>query len=132
MNNIRDTKRMLAYVKFQGTDYEYCTTFDELKHKTTIYVLDPHGIQSFKDLNDDIDLKSIYIHLSEERIVERALLRGDKQEEINKRINGERGMFDKFLLNQEYDYIVSSNQTKEEMFKDVDHIMLKLRAIDFI
>ena len=126
MNILRENERMLAYVKFQKTNYQYCALYKDVVKDNTIYIIDPDGIINFEITNPDIKFKTIYVHLNEDEIRRRAKNRGDKEELIEKRLNSERKMFDKFLLEQKYDYLLDSNQPKKSMLKDLDYIMLKI------
>ena len=127
MASILENETMLAYVKFQKTEYEYCTTLECIKDDVMTYIIDPDGIRNFEKMGHDIDTYKIFVHLSEVTIKERAKNRGDAEEDIISRLASERSMFDYCLMNQDYDYIISTNQSKEDVFADVDYVMSKIR-----
>lgn len=97
-----------AYTKIG--DYEYFTTLEQiLSGKYQFYVIDPNGVEFLKEKIKNIEFVTIYIHADEAICRERAKLRGDTEEDIDKRFNAERKQFEEFTQQIKYDYMVKNN-----------------------
>ena len=122
-----DKSKMFAYTKFPKTNYRYCAMIDDLKDVNT-YTLNPDGLKYLKENKDTLGIKyiCIYCHLDEDTIKERARKRGDKEEDIIKRLDSERKEFDDFYVSKEYDYCIETGQSLDVIYKDVDKIMSEI------
>ena len=65
-------------------------------------------------------LAIMYCNLSETKIKDRVLGRGDNEIIFNTRLLSEREEFDTFYDNHEYDVVIDTSQSKEEVYKQVD------------
>ena len=97
-----------AYTKIG--DYEYMATLNEL-HNKLFYIIDPNGYKNLKEnVSGRYDISTIYITSSYETRKKRALKRGDKLEDFEKRYNAEKEQFREFVENEEYDYIIQNEK----------------------
>lgn len=125
MQEILDNEKVIAYVKFPKTEIEYCATLDSIKSDKVVYIIDPNGIEWFKNNGcvEDSDFFSIYVDLPEDIILQRAKDRGDKIEDIETRLDSEREVFDNFKNSKGYDYFIDNSGSYEELLEKVDNIM---------
>lgn len=125
MQEILDNEKVIAYVKFPKTEIEYCATLDSIKSDKVVYIIDPNGIEWFKNNGciADSDFFSIYVDLPEDIILQRAKGRGDKIEDIETRLDSEREVFDNFKNSKGYDYFIDNSGSYEDLIKQVDEIM---------
>ena len=122
-----DTTKMFAYTKFPKTNSRYCATIENMSEDIMTYILNPNGLTYLDKKKDDLDIDyfSIFCHINEDTLIERARTRGDKEELILKRIDSERDEFDNFYENKLYDYCIETNNTLDYIYKEVDRIMLE-------
>jgi guanylate kinase len=125
MKEIMETESIVAYTKFPKTGVEYCATLEAIKSDIAVYIIDPSGVEWFKENGciDDVSLTSIYVDLSEEEIQRRAKKRGDKTDSVKNRLDSEREQFDAFKESKEYDYLIDNSGTYKELLCKVDAIM---------
>lgn len=121
MDNIVAGGGLLAFVQFPKTGYRYCSSANSLEDgEIKTYALDPSGLEWMKEhMPKDIKIVSIFFDLSEDIIKERALKRGDRLEDIEKRLDSEREMFDTFKANKGYDVIINTDNTRENVQKEI-------------
>jgi guanylate kinase len=87
-------------------DYQYFSTKQQLLD-ADIYTIDPAGVKYLKSKCNDIKFVTIFINVSEEERLDRALnIRKDNKEEVEKRFKAEKKQFDEFKLNANFDYSI--------------------------
>lgn len=125
MDKLKSDPEMIAYTKFPLTGYEYCATAKQLPDgKVFTYIIDPAGIEYFREnCSAKIEWVSIYVDLSEELIVERSGVRGDKKAELETRLEGERESFDTYKRNCLWDYLIDNSGSVDDLKDLVDNIM---------
>lgn len=96
-----------AYTEIAGN--LYWTTIDQL-YKNDIYIIDPNGVKTLKDLNlTNLRLVTVYINTPDEVREERALnLRKDDKKKFRVRDYAEANQFREMLKNADFDYAVSN------------------------
>lgn len=123
---LQEKDNILAYVKFPKTGIEYCaSTYNITENQIRTYIIDPSGLDWLRKNRPDVKVISIYLHLDENLIRERALKRGDKPELIEERLDSEREMFNTFYENHGYDECIDTNKSKEEIYAEIDSIFNK-------
>jgi guanylate kinase len=112
---------MVAYTKIG--EYEYFATKNQVL-ENDIYIIDPLGVQFLKDhhLNINIDIIVIYINVDRFERKERALKRGDVEENINKRFAAEDYQFQCFREQAEFNYSIE-NIDINKSYKILKHII---------
>jgi guanylate kinase len=96
--------KFVAYTKIG--DYEYFTTKKQLENND-VYIIDPKGYEYLCEKIKDIKLVPILINIKECERFKRALNRGDKKEDIEKRFMAEHEQFEKFKTSGEYYSIIN-------------------------
>ena len=120
---VADKESILAFVQFPKTGFRYCATTSDLEEDAIrTYIIDPSGLQWLKNNRPDVEVVSIFFDLDEEIIRKRAMLRGDKMEDIEKRLNSEREMFSNFAASGNYDSRINTNDAP-------DHINAKIMSV---
>lgn len=94
--------QILAYTKIGETGYEYFVTKEDL-HGANLYIIDPKGIEYLKSHNPDINIKVIYIWISEDTRLSRASKRSDFNTAFEKRNKDESEQFDRFEKDEKWD-----------------------------
>ena len=95
-----------AYTEISG--FRYWTTTDQL-HTNDIYIIDPIGLETLKNLNlPNLRLVSVYINVPEEDRRVRASKRGDNMSVYRARTMSEREQFRNMKKNMSIDYVVSN------------------------
>lgn len=112
---------MIAYTKIG--EYEYFATKDQL-HDSDIYIIDPQGVEYLKSKSKDIRLVTIFINVSVDERIHRAVERGDRAEAIIKRIFAEEEQFSEFKETANFDYSVC-NKDFNKAYEIVEFIMRK-------
>jgi guanylate kinase len=130
MNELEKSSELIAWTKNDKTGIRYCATTDSFEGDTAIYIINPEGIQWFKDnSNGSIRFRSIYVNLNEDTIISRALLRGDKEDVLLKRLNSERDEFNAYRDSNNWDYIINTDCSLEQMYESVDKIMEDIKHV---
>lgn len=115
------TEHVIAYTINDKTGIEYCATAESITDKNIVYIINPKGIEYLKEhLPEGFQLAIMYCNLSETKIKDRVLGRGDNEIIFNTRLLSEREEFDTFYDNHEYDVVIDTSQSKEEVYKQVD------------
>lgn len=100
----------------------YGTAKKDVKDDKCI-ILDPNGLKSFNTLNDRRVI-SIYLDSAETFRKERMISRGDKLEDVEKRLINDRITFNKANLNG-IDFVIESNEISiEELSEKVKDVYL--------
>lgn len=133
ISQIKENEDLIAYTINENTGIEYCATAQAMPAETSVYILNPDGLDwglKYGALKD-IKYFTIYVECSEENILERGKKRGDKIDVLERRLNSEKDEFDAFRNNKRYDYIVYNNGTREELLQQIDAICIekKLKKI---
>lgn len=106
---------ILAYTYFGG--YEYYATKAQVQGPCTVYVIDENGLRDFKERwENDYEIFSMYIQ-RDRKLRNRLGIDRKRMVRDNER--------DKFDLDF-YDYVITNNGSKEDLFKQVDAIYLEL------
>ena len=121
--DIVETGDVIAWTKNDMTGIRYCATTDALKSDKAVYIINPEGIKWFEENGVDVSYKSIYIDLDDDIIKSRALSRGDNVETLELRLASEHDEFNGYRDSGQYDYIINTDCSMDEMFKKVDNIM---------
>lgn len=123
MKRIRATKDVIAYTKFNDT--EYCATLSSLgTNGVKSYIIDPVGYDYLiKNFGAKLDIVSLYIKASDKTIIDRALKRGDDSGAVIKRLHNESKMFDDFEENGVYDYLIDAEGSRQDVIAQVDKIV---------
>ena len=86
---------------------------DYLEHKDpSIIVLTPSGISEVRKELPRSKYKVIFLDYDWPERLDRAIKRGDKQAEINRRFRTDDEDFREFINNKEYDYIINDNNSR--------------------
>jgi guanylate kinase len=91
------------------------------QYKVSVVAVNKHGYEQLKKLLRD-RVKSIFIMVNEDAIIERAIARGDDYENIRRRLaySKETGEFDNW---QDADYVIKNTNSVEEAINQVLAIM---------
>lgn len=115
---------IIAYTKNPTTEIEYCATANSVDSDDMVYIINPDGIEWFKQYGDkNLTMSSIFIYSDEEEILRRGDLRGDDSEVLRTRLSSERAEFDACLIMKGYDYLVYNIADMESLFRQVDVVM---------
>ena len=121
---VADKESMLAFVQFPKTGYRYCATTSDLEESAIrTYIIDPSGLQWLKNHRPDVEVVSIFFDLDEDIIRKRAMMRGDKAEDIEKRLNSEREMFADFAASGNYDFRIDTNDTPDHINTEIMRVL---------
>ena len=102
--NMLAENKVAAHTTINGNHY-WCT-IDQL-YDADIYVIDPSGAQTLKDLNlPNLKLISVYINVPEDIRAQRAKLRGDDMATYRSRSLSERQQFRDMKRNMDVDYVI--------------------------
>lgn len=123
IKEIMETESLIGYTKFPKTGIEYCATVESIPKGVSTYIIDPKGFEYLKR-HCNIPYATLYVDLSEEKIIERALLRGDNKEKVLKRLDSERKMFDSFRDSKQYDYYVDNSKDLKDLYSYLDNLVL--------
>lgn len=100
--------RVAAYTEING--YKYWSTIDQL-YLMDIYVIDPFGIETLKQLNlPNLKIVSVYINVPEEIRQQRAKSRGDNMGVYRSRSLSERQQFRDMKKNMAVDYVIPNTE----------------------
>ena len=114
-------EHVIAYTINDKTGIEYCATAESITDKNIVYIINPNGITYLKEhLPEDFKLAILYCNLSEDKIEERVVGRGDDLEIFKLRLASERDEFDTFYNNKEYDVAIDTSKSLEDVYKQVD------------
>ena len=127
-HSIVDREHVIAYTRFDHTGIEYCATMECMNQPIMTYIIDPNGIAYMKQFPKLIAFKSIYVHVPEAALIDRALHRGDALETIHMRLKSEEEQFDAFYQNREYDYLIE-NDDVQGTYAQIDRIVSKIKWI---
>lgn len=97
----------------------YYGSFKKENGENKVLIVEPNGLKSFKALNDK-NIVSFYIKASEETRIKRMKERGDKENDIKKRIENDRIVFPD---NLEVDFVIDNEN------EDLDRITQKIISI---
>lgn len=125
MQEILRTENLLAYVKFPKTGVEYCATVEAMSSDTAVYIIDPLGIDWFKNncRVDGLSYFSIYIDLPESIIIKRAINRGGGIDSVKERLSSERDVMNSFKVNKMYDYIIDNSGSYNDLVSCLTSIL---------
>lgn len=106
---------ILAYTYFGG--YEYYATRAQVQGPCTVYVIDENGLRDFKERwKNEYEVFSMYI-MRDKRLRNKLGIGSKRMSRDNDR--------ERFDLDC-YDYVITNNGSKEELFRQVDKIYLEL------
>lgn len=100
------TSDIIAYTEI--SPYIYFATIQQLLD-SDVYIIDPNGLKFLKDKITNIKLIPIFINVSEQKRFTRAMNRGDKKEDIEKRFSSEFEQFDQFRKSEEYYSVINDD-----------------------
>lgn len=122
MNKLEKQNDILAYTRFPKTGYRYCATVSSMKDDIMAYIINPDGVNYLKKNIDKLGVEchTLYLHLPEEIIRERAIGRGDNLDLIEERLASETKQFDEFYASKRYDFCIDTRKELEDVFSDVD------------
>lgn len=135
---VADEDNLLAYAKNPKTGHRYCATAHDLDpSRSYIYILNPTAYLDMIAKHPDLETVVIFMDLPERQIRQRAMIRGDRRKDINKRLDGERVEFESFKKNHFSDhessdgvdlsgqklYMISSLNTRDDIFSQVREIL---------
>lgn len=104
---------MVAYNKYNG--YHYFATRQQCD-ESDVYVVDVEGLKQLRKTYDKKIILSFYIETSPEVRIQRMRLRGDTEEEIEKRLETDKKEFAEvedmcdFIINNDYALCVATQQ----------------------
>ena len=112
-DTLMDTGGVVAYTEYNG--FRYCTTLDQL-NESTIYVIDPFGVQTlFKSLRNldatSRPIRVIYFDAAVSTRIDRMVERGDSDMQIISRLH--------------------SDDTPDDWYRQLDKLVWKYKNIDF-
>ena len=87
---LRDADKLIAYTVFDGHQYGVTA---ELLNKCSTYVIDPAGVEYLKQHYTDRPIKVIYVTASEGTRRSRMGKRGDSVEDVERRLEHDRAVF---------------------------------------
>ena len=120
MKYLKDNEHIIAYTINDKTGIEYCATAESINADKIVYIINPDGIVYLKkNLPEGFALKIIYCDLDEKIIEDRVIARGDNIDIFRERLSSERVEFDTFRDSKEYDLLVDSSLSKEEVRNQV-------------
>ncbi len=94
----------------------YGTSLKSLKKENSYLILEPNGFYKYKDLADVV---SFYIECDDDTLIERMVNRGDKPEDIKKRITN-----DVFIFNEEIkktvNYVIDGTKDIDLIIKEIE------------
>ena len=127
MQYLKDNEHIIAYTINDKTGIEYCATAESINDDKIVYIINPDGITYLKkNLPEGFALKIIYCDLDEKIIESRVIERGDNIEIFRKRLSSEREEFDTFRNSKQYDLLVDSSLSKEEVRNQVRNFMISI------
>ena len=105
---------LIAYTRFHKTGYRYFAVdpdIDGTSDETRSYIINPDGIKWMKkNYYGNGKFFTVYIDCDEYTILKRATnIRGDKLDDVIKRLDSEREQFDAFKESGEYDLLFDNN-----------------------
>ena len=92
------------YQVYNGDTWYYGFSEEEFRHENALLIIDPQGLDILRD-RFGRDVKAFYIDSPEEQLRERLKVRGDNEEEINRRLKDDYHRFHYFRNNGDYLYI---------------------------
>lgn len=111
-------ENIVAYTVFNG--YRYCVT-KEMLEDCDFYIVDPPGVKTLRE-NSDIDIKVIGLELEPISCAIRMLSRGDKPNDVIKRLENDWYMFRDF--DEICDYRLDAGEDVSQIVKRILNIML--------
>ena len=94
---LSDKTKILAFMENPDTGRRYCASIYGLKDdRTYTYIINPIAWERMVAEHPEIEFIGIYCDLSESKIRNRAILRGDSLKAIKDRLDDEREEFDSF------------------------------------
>lgn len=121
---IREKELVLAYTILNGN--EYFSTVEGMTEETMSYIINPEGIDYLRQHSGDYKFVSIYVHIPERVIMQRALVRGDSFKAVENRLSDEREQFSDFYNNSKYDFLITNDAGEDELHNQIDDIMSSL------
>ena len=105
---------LIAYTQFPKTGYRYFAVdpdIDGTSDETRSYIINPDGIKWMKEnYYGNGKFFTVYIDCDEDTILKRATnIRGDKLDDVIKRLDSEREQFDAFKNSKEYNFLFDNN-----------------------
>lgn len=110
------------FIEYTTYNSNYYGSFKSENGEDKVLIVEPNGLTAFNNLRNK-KIVSFYIDSEENERYKRMLARGDKIEDIEKRIENDRKIFNK---NLPVDYIIENkNSTLEELSRKVNELYLK-------
>lgn len=116
-----DEDKFVEYTFYNGNYYG--STKDQIADDKCV-VVDPTGLKTFMELNDS-KIVSFFLNCSETTRKNRMIFRGDKTEDIKKRLVNDREAFDINNLTHANYVIDSENQSLDSMSKEIIELYKK-------
>ena len=130
MDDLVDNEDFIAYTKIG--EYRYGAIFRDCDADTMVYIIDPKGIEWFKDHGPkNIEYITILLHVPLIERMRRCKNRSDYEKNFMKRNKAERDMFEDFMLSGDWDYIIKNHdayQTAKSIRKLVE---LKFGEVEY-
>lgn len=141
-SKVKENMGLAAYTKING--YEYGTT-PAIVDKSDFYIIDPAGIQYFREnYHGKKGIRVIYIFVSESICMQRMSKRGDSENDINKRIIFDNKTFRDASINADItianveitecvkkikDFITTCEESRSRILFDLDNVLDNLTEL---
>ena len=124
---MKDEAGVLAYTQFPKTGIRYCASMSMMSGDDEVisYIIDPPGVNWMKEHKSNVETIAIMFDLDENIILERAKGRKDKLEDVMKRLDSEREIFDDYKESKAYDCLIDTSVSKEGVMRQIDEFMRK-------
>lgn len=115
---LEDIKQDL-FIEYTIYNDNYYGSYKKEKDDNKVLIVEPNGLEAFKKLKDP-HIVSFYIKSDENDRKERMIKRGDKKEDIIKRLNNDRLLFNDSIKTDFV--IINKNSTLEELSKKINQL----------
>ena len=117
----------VGYTKFNG--YQYCATKEQLD-KSTVYIIDPAGVEYLLEHYTDRNLFIVYLDASKETCYKRMVARGDDEEAIKAREANDEEEFKDFAQNA--DIVINVDRSFDEIVNGFINIYRIVRFNNYL
>lgn len=123
------TEHILAYTRNEKTGIEYFATEEALQAQTSIYIINPDGIDYLtKHASKELNLYTICFDIKEGELRRRALACKDDMKVFETRLDSERREFDAFVRSGNYNLLINRG-TVEEINDRLHYFMLASKLL---
>ena len=129
MDELVNIEDFIAYTKIGP--YRYGAISRDCDADTMVYIIDPKGIEWFKEYGPkNVEYITIFLHVPLIERMRRCKNRSDYEISFMKRNEAEKDMFEDFMLNGDWDYIIRNHDAYQTAKSIIKLLELKFGEVE--